>query len=81
MKLYIQQGAKLISNQLGCLYRHLGPNSDGAASFLTCTSLISQQILVKLVHYIETFSMSGFAVFPPGLFHGMSLEIWSIKSA
>ena len=43
MKLYIQHGAKLIVNQLGCLYRHCGANSDGAACFLICTSLISQQ--------------------------------------
>jgi hypothetical protein len=43
MSLYIQQLAKLISNQLGRLYRHFGANSDGAAWFLICTSLISQQ--------------------------------------
>jgi hypothetical protein len=34
MRLYIQHGAKLIVNQLGCLYRHFGANSDGAACFL-----------------------------------------------
>jgi hypothetical protein len=39
MKLYIEHAAKF-----DCLYRHLGPNSDVAANFLTCTSLISQQI-------------------------------------
>jgi hypothetical protein len=33
----------LISNQLGRPYRHFGANSDGAAWFLICTSLISQQ--------------------------------------
>jgi hypothetical protein len=43
MKLYIQQLAKLIGNQLGRLYRHFEANSDGAAWFLICTSLISQQ--------------------------------------
>jgi hypothetical protein len=43
MGLYIQHGAKLIVNQLGCLYRHFGANSDEAACFLICTSLISQQ--------------------------------------
>lgn len=43
MKLYIQQETKLIGNQLTCLYRHLGAISDGAAFFLTCTRLISQQ--------------------------------------
>jgi hypothetical protein len=43
MKLYIQHGAKLIVNQLGCLYRHFGANSDGVACFLICTSLTSQQ--------------------------------------
>jgi hypothetical protein len=42
MSLYIQQLAKLIGNQLGRLYRHFGANSDGAAWFLICTSLISQ---------------------------------------
>ena len=42
MSLYIQQLAKLISNQLGRLYRHFGANSDGAAWFLICTGLISQ---------------------------------------
>jgi hypothetical protein len=42
MSLYIQQLAKLISNQLGRLYRHFGANSDGAAWFPICTSLISQ---------------------------------------
>ena len=42
MSLYIQQLPKLISNQLGRLYRHFGANSDGAAWFLICTSLISQ---------------------------------------
>ena len=42
MRLYIQHGAKLIYNQLVCLYRHFGANSDGAACFLICTSLISQ---------------------------------------
>jgi hypothetical protein len=42
MRLYIQHGAKLIVNQLGCLYRHFGANSDGAACFLIYTSLISQ---------------------------------------
>jgi hypothetical protein len=43
MRLYIQHGPKLIYNQLGCLYRHFGANSDEAACFLICTSLISQQ--------------------------------------
>jgi hypothetical protein len=43
MSLYIQQLAKLIGNQLGRLYRHFGANSDSAAWFLICTSLISQQ--------------------------------------
>jgi hypothetical protein len=43
MSLYIQQLAKMISNQLGRLYRHTGADSDGAAWFLICTSLISQQ--------------------------------------
>jgi hypothetical protein len=28
MRLHIQHGAMLVSNQLGCLYRHLGPNFD-----------------------------------------------------
>ena len=42
MSLYIQQLAKLIGNQLGRLYRHFGANSDSAAWFLICTSLISQ---------------------------------------
>jgi hypothetical protein len=46
MSLYIQQLAKLIGNQLGRLYRHFGVNSDGAAWFLICTSLISQQLYV-----------------------------------
>ncbi|KAJ9481345.1 hypothetical protein VN97_g12139 [Penicillium thymicola] len=41
MSLYIQQLAKLISNQLGRLCRHFGANSEGAAWFLICTSLIS----------------------------------------
>jgi hypothetical protein len=31
MRLYIQRVAKLISNQLGLLYRHHGVNSDGSA--------------------------------------------------
>ena len=43
MSLYIQQLAKLIGNQLGRLYGHFGANSDSAAWFLICTSLISQQ--------------------------------------
>lgn len=43
MKLYIQQTAKLVSNQLGCLYRLLGAIFEGAALFLICTSLISQR--------------------------------------
>jgi hypothetical protein len=47
MRLYIQHGAKLIYNQLGCLYRHFGANSDGAACFLICTSLISQLPLLS----------------------------------
>jgi hypothetical protein len=42
MRLYMQHGAKLVENQLGFLYRHPGVNSDGAACFLICTSLISQ---------------------------------------
>lgn len=42
MMLYIQQGAKLIETQFGCQYRHLEVNSDGAAWFLICTSLIPQ---------------------------------------
>jgi hypothetical protein len=46
MRLYIQHGAKLIVNQLDCLYRHFGANSDCAACFLICTSLISQQWLI-----------------------------------
>jgi hypothetical protein len=46
MSLYIQQLAKLIANQLGRLYRHFGANSDSAAWFLICTSLISQQPMV-----------------------------------
>jgi hypothetical protein len=38
---------KLISNQLGSSYSHLGNISDGAVVlFLICTSLISQQISV-----------------------------------
>jgi hypothetical protein len=41
MRLYIQHGAKLIVNQIDCLYRHLGANFDGAACFLICTGLIS----------------------------------------
>lgn len=31
MRLYIQHGIKLISDQLGCLNRHLGANSNGSA--------------------------------------------------
>ena len=46
MRLYVQDGAKLIVNQLGCLYRHFGANSDGAACFLICISLSSQQKLL-----------------------------------
>ena len=42
---HIQHGAKSIVNQLSCLYRHFGANSDGAACFLICTSLISRQFL------------------------------------
>jgi hypothetical protein len=73
MSLYIQQLAKLISNQLGRLYRHFGANSDGAAWFLICTSLISQhlallrttsgcQILARRLY--RTFARDGFdAVF------------------
>lgn len=30
MRLFIQHGVELIFNQLSCLYRHLGANSDGA---------------------------------------------------
>jgi hypothetical protein len=58
MSLYIQQLAKLIGNQLGRLYRHFGANSDCAAWFLICTSLISQQNA-----YIQNGrdSQSGFA--------------------
>ena len=37
MRLYIRHGAKLIVNQLGCLYRHFRANSDEAACFLICT--------------------------------------------
>ncbi|CAG8017261.1 unnamed protein product [Penicillium salamii] len=44
MRLYIQHGPKLIYNQLGCLYRHFGANSDEAVCFLICTSLISQHM-------------------------------------
>jgi hypothetical protein len=47
MSLYIQHGAKLIVNQIDCLYRHLGANSDGAACFLICTGLISQQVTLQ----------------------------------
>jgi hypothetical protein len=42
MMLYIQNGAKLILNQLGRLYRHLGANSDGVAGILIYISLVSQ---------------------------------------
>jgi hypothetical protein len=48
VRLYIQHGAKLIVNQLSCLYRHFGANSDGVACFLICTSLISQQNLYHI---------------------------------
>jgi len=44
MRLYIQQAAKMIENQLGCLYRHLGAISEGAALFLICTSLITTHL-------------------------------------
>jgi hypothetical protein len=47
MSLYIQQLFKLIGNQLGRLYRHFGANSDGAAWFLICTSLISQHEVLE----------------------------------
>ncbi|KAJ9481798.1 hypothetical protein VN97_g11661 [Penicillium thymicola] len=48
MKIYYSRGKdeviyKTRSDQLGCLYRPFGANSDGAACFLICTSLISQQ--------------------------------------
>lgn len=49
MSLYIQQLPKLISNQLGCLYRYFGSNSDSAAWFLICTSSISQHIHLQPV--------------------------------
>ena len=42
-------------NQLGCLYRPFGANSDGAAFFLICTSLIWQQ---SWVYHIATVSQS-----------------------
>jgi hypothetical protein len=41
-RLLMHQEVKLIENQHGCLHRHLGAIFDGAALFLTCTSLISQ---------------------------------------
>ena len=46
-KLCVQHGAKLIYNQLGCLYRHLGANSDSAACFLIC--IISQHVLHRVL--------------------------------
>lgn len=54
MSAYIQQLAKLISNQLGRLYKHFGANSDSAAWFLICTSFISQQSrpLLRYIIYL-----------------------------
>jgi hypothetical protein len=40
----------LIGNQLGRLYRHFGANSDSAAWFLICTSLISQQFFSAMLY-------------------------------
>jgi hypothetical protein len=40
------------------LYRHLGANSDDAAWFLICTSLISQQIQPMYIEpYIALYAM------------------------
>lgn len=50
--LYIQQLAKLISNQLGRLYRLFGANFDGAAWFLICTSLISYRNKLKMYRLV-----------------------------
>ena len=61
-RLYIQHGAKLIGNQLGCLYRHLGANSDGAACFLICTSLISQQFGAVLKPMVRLLERCGFTI-------------------
>ena len=40
---------KLIGNQLDSSYRHIGINSDGAAPFLICISLKSQQLYLRCV--------------------------------
>jgi hypothetical protein len=39
MSLYIQQLAKMISNQLGRLYRHFGANSDYVVDFTIITTV------------------------------------------
>jgi hypothetical protein len=58
MRINIKHGAKLIVDQLDCLYRHLGANSDDAAWFLICTSLISQQIQPMYIEpYIVLYAM------------------------
>jgi hypothetical protein len=51
--------SELIGKQLGSLYRLLGIYSDGAAWFLTCTSLISQHFPLPTYSMIHIPSLKA----------------------